>query len=58
MMMASCSQARSLSPDPGSDHRQILDQCRPTSIFFHRQKLDRVPAFAQRFFFSAQGGID
>ena len=45
--------------DPGRNHRQILDHRRTSErIFFHGQKLNRAPPFAQRFFFAAQSGID
>src|SRR5437762_4592043 len=45
--------------NPCSDHRQILDHVRAIHcIFFHGKKLNRAPAFAQRFLFPAQPGVD
>src|SRR5213079_3434973 len=45
--------------NPCSYRRQILDHVRAIHcIFFHGKKLDRAPAFAQRFLFPAETGID
>ena len=57
--MASCSQARSFSPTHAAITAKYLimvlaDKC----IFFHRKKLNCAAAFAQRFLFSAEAGID
>ncbi len=57
--MASCSQARSLSPTHAAiiaKHAIIrgpLDR-----IFFYWKQLDGAPALAQRFLFSPEGGVD
>jgi hypothetical protein len=45
--------------DPSGDHCQILDHGDAIDcIFFHWQKLDCAPAFAQCFLFTPQTGID
>src|SRR5439155_195036 len=45
--------------NPCSYRRQILDHVRAIHcIFFHGEKLDRAPAFAQRFLFPPETGVD
>src|SRR4030095_3292360 len=48
-----------LVTNPRSGHRQIFDHVRAMGrIFFHGQKLDRVPALAKRFLFTAKASVD
>jgi sarcosine oxidase gamma subunit len=59
MARASCSQARSLSPTHAAIiAKHLTIELPPSASFFHREKLDCTPAFAQRFLLAPESGID
>ena len=56
---ASCSQARSFSPTHAAIIAKYSDMVPADDcIFFHRKKLKCATAFAQRFLFPAEAGVD